>query len=152
MNLQFKSLSTRKDIDLVPYIKDFLSKNENTTIFIGSDSQNRKDKTTYAAVIVLHNPGKGGHVIYAKDILPRIQDRFTRLWNEVEYSIIIAEHLTQNGIQKPNFIDIDLNPDPKYKSNQVLRSALGYVESMGYTPRCKPNAMVASYVADALCK
>jgi predicted RNase H-related nuclease YkuK (DUF458 family) len=152
MNLQFKSLSTRKDIDLVPYIKDFLSKNENTTIFIGSDSQNRKDKTTYAAVIVLHNPGKGGHVIYAKDILPRIQDRFTRLWNEVEYSIVIAEHLTQNGIQKPNFIDIDLNPDPKYKSNQVLRSAFGYVESMGYTPRCKPNAMVASYVADALCK
>jgi predicted RNase H-related nuclease YkuK (DUF458 family) len=152
MNLQFKSLSTRKDIDLVPYIKDFLSKNENTTIFIGSDSQNRKDKTTYAAVIVLHNSGKGGHVIYAKDILPRIQDRFTRLWNEVEYSIVIAEYLTQNGIQKPNFIDIDLNPDPKYKSNQVLRSALGYVESMGYTPRCKPNAMVASYVADALCK
>ena len=50
------------------------------------------------------------------------------------------------------WIDIDLNPDPKYKSNFILRSALGYVESMGYTPRCKPNAMVASYVADALCK
>jgi predicted RNase H-related nuclease YkuK (DUF458 family) len=29
---------------------------------------------------------------------------------------------------------------------------LGYVESMGYVPRCKPNAMVASHVADALCK
>jgi predicted RNase H-related nuclease YkuK (DUF458 family) len=34
----------------------------------------------------------------------------------------------------------------------VLRAALGYVESMGYTPRCKPNAVVASYVADAICK
>lgn len=152
MNLQFKSLSNRKDIDLVPYINDFLSKNENTSILIGSDSQNRKDKTTYAVVIVLHNPGKGGHVLYAKDILPRIHDRFVRLWNEVEYSIVLAEYLTQNGIPKPNSIDIDLNPDPKYKSNQVLRSALGYIESMGYTPRCKPNAMVASYVADALCK
>lgn len=152
MNLQFKSLSNRKDIDLVPYVKDFLSKNENTSILIGSDSQNRKDKTTYAIVIVLHNPGKGGHVLYAKDILPCIHDRFVRLWNEVEYSVVLAEYLTQNGVPKPNSIDIDLNPDPKYKSNQVLRSALGYVESMGYTPRCKPNAMVASYVADALCK
>jgi predicted RNase H-related nuclease YkuK (DUF458 family) len=46
---------------------------------------------------------------------------------------------------------LDLNPDPKYKSNQLLRAALGYVESMGYIPRCKPNAMCASYVADALC-
>jgi predicted RNase H-related nuclease YkuK (DUF458 family) len=152
MNLQFKSLSTREDINLVPYIKDFLSKNRDTTIFIGSDSQNRKDRTIYAVVIVLHNSGKGGHVLYCKDIVPRISDRFIRLWKEVEYSVSIAEYLTQNNIQKPNFIDIDLNPDPKYKSNQVLRSALGYVESMGYTPRCKPNAMVASYVADALCK
>jgi predicted RNase H-related nuclease YkuK (DUF458 family) len=63
-----------------------------------------------------------------------------------------ANYLVEHGIQKPNFIDIDLNPDPKYKSNQVLRAALGYVESMGYVPRCKPNAVVASYVADAICK
>jgi predicted RNase H-related nuclease YkuK (DUF458 family) len=74
------------------------------------------------------------------------------LWNEVEYSIEVAEYLTNNGIQRPSYIDLDLNPDPKYKSNQILRAALGYVESMGYIPRCKPNAMVASHVADALCK
>ena len=151
MELQFKSLSNGNKIDLIPYVKEFLSKNTNTTIFIGSDSQNTRN-TTYAVVIVLHNPGKGGHVLYAKNTVPRITDRFTRLWKEVEYSLQTANFLVNNGVQKPAFIDIDLNPDPKYKSNQVLRAALGYVESMGYTPRCKPEAMVATYVADAICK
>ena len=152
MNLQFKSLTNRQNVDLIPYVKDFLSKNENTILFIGSDSQNKKALTTYAVVIVLYNQGKGGHVLYAKDIVPRIHDRFNRLWNEIEYSLSVAEYLSINGIQKPNYIDIDLNPDPKFKSNQVLRAALGYIESMGYIPRCKPNAMIASHVADALCK
>lgn len=151
MNLKFKSLTTRKEVDLIPYVKQFLSENDYTSIFIGCDSQNEKN-TTYGIVIVLHNAGKGGHVLYAKEVLPKINDRFTRLWNEVEYSLQVAEYLTTNGIQKPNYIDLDLNPDPKYKSNQVLRAALGYVESMGYVPRCKPYAMVASYVADAICK
>jgi len=150
MELKFKSLSTRKEVDLIPYVKDFLANNLDTTIYVGCDSQNER-YTTYAVVIVLHNPGKGGHVLYAKDIVNRIPDRFIRLWNEVEYSLQTAVILSENGIN-PNYIDLDLNPDPKYKSNQVLRAALGYIESMGYTPRCKPEAMVASYVADAICK
>jgi len=150
MELKFKSLSTRKEVDLIPYVKDFLANNLDTTIYVGCDSQNER-YTTYAVVIVLHNPGKGGHVLYTKDIVNRIPDRFIRLWNEVEYSLQTAVILSENGID-PNYIDLDLNPDPKYKSNQVLRAALGYIESMGYTPRCKPEAMVASYVADAICK
>jgi predicted RNase H-related nuclease YkuK (DUF458 family) len=150
MELKFKSLSTRKEVDLIPYVKDFLANNPDTTIYVGCDSQNER-YTTYAVVIVLHNPGKGGHVLYTKDIVNRIPDRFIRLWNEVEYSLQTAIILSENGIN-PNYIDLDLNPDPKYKSNQVLRAALGYIESMGYTPRFKPEAMVASYVADAICK
>lgn len=148
----FRSLTTRKEIDLVSYLRDFLSKNPDTTIYVGCDSQNRKKFTSYAIVIVLHNPGKGGHVLYSKEILPRIQDKFERLWKEVEDSIQTAEYLRANNIQKPSYIDLDLNPDPKYYSNQLLRAALGYVESMGYIPRCKPNALTASHVADVLCK
>lgn len=151
MNQKFKSLSTRKEVDLIPYVKQFLVDNKDTSIYVGCDSQNERN-TTYALVIVLHNAGKGGHVLYSTEVVPKIADRYTRLWNEVVYSVNLADHLTANGIQKPNNVDVDLNPDPKYKSNQLLRAALGYVEAMGYVPRCKPNAMVATYVADALCK
>lgn len=152
MELTFKSLTTLKQVDLIQYVKDFTMANENTVLYVGCDSQNFSNKTIYALVIVLYNQGKGGHVLYAKETLPKITDRYTRLWREIERSIELANYLTENGVEKPDFIDIDLNPDPKYKSNQLLRAALGYVESMGYKVRCKPYAMTASYVADALCK
>ena len=152
MKTVFKSLTNRQGVDLIPYVKEFLANNENTDIYIGCDSQNFRYVTSYAIVIVLHNPGKGGHVLYSKESVPKIQDKFTRLWSEVEKSIETAEFLRVNDIQRPAYIDLDLNPDPKYQSNQVLRAALGYVESMGYVPRCKPDSMSASHVADALCK
>jgi predicted RNase H-related nuclease YkuK (DUF458 family) len=152
MEKVFKELSRRSKIDLIPYVKKYLSENPNVDIYIGCDSQNTGRSTNYATVIVLHKERKGGHVLYTSESVPKIKDRFTRLWSEVEHSIDLAEFLTLNGIKKPKFIDIDLNPDPRFKSNIVLRSALGYVESMGYTPRCKPYAAAASYAADKLCK
>lgn len=152
MKTVFKSLSTRKEVDLIPYIKNYLATHKDVKLYIGCDSQNIKRYTSYATVIVLHNVGKGAHVLYSQERITRVTDRFTRLWREVESSVATAEFLRTNGIQKPSFIDLDLNPDPKYKSNQVLRAALGYVESMGYIPRCKPEAMSASHVADILCK
>ena len=151
MNLVFKSLTNRRPIDLISYVKDYMLNNPETSLYIGCDSQNTKHMTNYATVIVLYNKGRGGHVLYAREVIPQIYDRFSRLWREVEQSIQLAELLKANGIKKPTSIDLDLNPDPKYKSNALLRSALGYVEAMGYTSRCKPDAMCASYVADMLC-
>ena len=138
-----------------------MSENSDVDIFIGCDSQNRSLYTSYATVIVLHSKGRGGHVLYTQELVPRTRRtrqnsktevEFTRLWSEVERSIEIAEHLKCNNIKRPAFIDIDLNPDPQFKSNQALRAALGYVESLGYNVRCKPEAISASYVADKLCK
>lgn len=152
MEIQFKRLSDNQNIDIISYIKDFMIKFPETKIFIGCDSQNQGRYTIYALVIVLHQPTLGGHVLYQKLKINRIRDRYERLWNEVEFSIQVAEFMRLHELPKPDFIDLDFNPDPKYKSNQVLRSALGYIEAMGYTPRCKPNALSASYVADAICK
>ena len=33
----------------------------------------------------------------------------------------VAELLREAGLPKVTYIDIDLNPDPKYKSNEVFR-------------------------------
>ena len=161
MNRVFKSLTNRQKVDLIPYIQKYLSEHTETEIFIGCDSQNHRSSTSYATVIVLHNKGRGGHVLYTQEETPRVrmnrqtaktEVEFQRLWSEVERSIEVAEHLKMNDIRKPTFIDIDLNPDPQFKSNQALRAALGYVESMGYIVRCKPEAVSATYVADKICK
>ena len=83
--------------------------------------------------------------------IEKIKERFTKLWKEVEISLEVAEFLKSNDLHA-KYIDIDLNPDPKFGSNNVLRAALGFVESMGYSARVKPEACAASYVADRLCK
>lgn len=151
MNHVFRSLSNEKVVDLIPYIKARLAESDNISIYIGCDSQNTGAKTIYAAVIVLHYGNNGGHVLYSRTKFDRIKDRFTKLWKEVEISMEVAEHLKSHGIVA-KYIDIDLNPDPRYSSNTVLRAAMGFVESLGYTARVKPYAVSASYVADKLCK
>ena len=150
MEYVFRSLGTEKEVDLIPYLKEKLAERDNISIYIGCDSQNIGKKTVYASVIVLHT-NTGGHVIYTRQKVDRIRERFSKLWKEVELSMEIAEFLNLHGI-RATYIDIDLNPDPKYGSNSVLRAALGFVESYGYVPRCKPFAVAASYCADKLCK
>jgi predicted RNase H-related nuclease YkuK (DUF458 family) len=149
---RFRKLGDGKEIDVIKYVEEFLAKNPNSDLLIGCDSHNTGRLTHYATVIVLHESCKGGHVLYDRRSFPRIYDKFTRLFREVELSVDIAELLKEAGVQKPKYIDIDLNPDPKFQSNTVLRAALGFVTSMGYTPRCKPDGVIASRVADALCK
>jgi predicted RNase H-related nuclease YkuK (DUF458 family) len=133
-------------------VKEKLAESDNIKLYIGSDSQNIANNTVYAMVIVFHYGNNGGHVLYSKRVIPKVRDRFTRLWGEVQDSVDLAKYLEENGVAKPEYIDLDFNPDPKYKSNFILRSALGYVESMGYVPRCKPYAIAASCIADKICK
>lgn len=152
MEWKFKSLTNGKEIDLIPYVKDKLKEANDIKMYIGTDSQNINGKTVYATVIVFHFGNRGGHVIYSTRKVPEIKDRFTKLWREVEDSVDLAKFLESNGIEKPEAIDLDFNPDPRWGSNNVLRSALGYVESFGFTPRCKPYAVTASCIADKICK
>lgn len=151
MNLYFRTLSEKKQVDLIPYIENWMSENPDSSIFVGCDSQNFQELTHYACVIVMHNPNGGGHVLYYKKSVPKIKDRFIKLWKEVELSLEVAQELTLSGITT-NYIDIDLNPDPRWGSNSVLRSALGLVESYGYKARCKPYGIAATYCADKICK
>lgn len=149
--MEWKTMSNRTKIDLVPYIEDYLIRKPETQIFIGSDSQVRGKLTHYAYVIVLYTERKGGHVLYTKETINKI-DWFNRLMREVNVSIQIGQMLMEKGISRPITIDIDLNPDPKWKSNSVLRSVLGWGEGMGFKTRYKPEAFCASYAADHLVK
>jgi hypothetical protein len=150
--MDFKILVSNTRVDIFDYVKSYLDENPEAQIMIGCDSQNRGDYTIYGTVVVLYRESRGGHVLYNRTQVPRIRDRWMRLWKEVEQSVAIADDLVNHGLPKATWIDIDLNPDPRYKSNDVIRAAVGLVESMGYKARTKPFAMVASYVADKICK
>lgn len=150
-NKIFRIMNSNIKVDLLSYVKEIYKLNSDIKIYIGTDSQNKGDKTVYASVIVFHS-NRGGHVIYNKDVVPVVRDRFTRLWNEVEKSISLANYLKSNDISNIDFIDLDYNPNPKYWSNRVLDSAIGYVIANGFNPRWKPQSVYASIVADKICK
>lgn len=156
MNLQFKSLSNHQVIDdLAGYIKNIIKQKPGIKIYVGTDSQNSRRNTTYATVIVLHinenDSGKGAHVLYSKEHLPKLRDRYTRLWGEVERSVEISNILRDKGLDIKN-IDLDFNEDPRFNSNTVLRSAVGYVEASGFIARWKPHNAFAVRCANSLCK
>jgi predicted RNase H-related nuclease YkuK (DUF458 family) len=148
----WKRLSDKKEVDLIPYLYNWIEENPDHQIYIGCDSHNEAAQTTFATVIVLHYSQGGGHVLFSRESLPIMRERHTRLWREVENSVAIAMYLAENGFKKPDYIDVDLNPDPKYKSNSILRAAVGLIESIGIKPRYKTKSPWAVYIADKACK
>lgn len=148
---QFTTLHGVKIDNLIHYIREYISNRSNVEILVGSDSQSyRSTKTVYGVVIALYTPGKGAHVLCSRETFPIEKNTAVRLMTEVWKSIEIAEYLRENGLPKPNWIDIDLNPDPKFKSNSVLRQAVGLVEGMGYQVRYKHLGAMTTYAANHL--
>lgn len=152
MERQFKLLNNHQQIDLINYISEYLLTYPDVEILIGCDSQNQYLSTVYAIVVGLYRPGKGAHVLYAKWSTDFEKENTVRLLNEVWHSVEVAEFIKEKLNIKATWIDIDLNPDPKYKSNQVLTSAVGIVTGMGYKVRHKGNSPVMVYAADHIVK
>lgn len=150
--MEWKKLGTNEKISLPDYLNQWLCENPDHKIYVGCDSHNSVTKTTFAVVVVLHHQSKGGHVLYKKTTSPKMLSRYERLWHEVELSTETAQYMIDSGIQKPDYIDIDLNPDPRYQSNFLLRSAVGLIESMGLKARYKSLSPWAISIADTLCK
>jgi len=145
-----------KDIvldDVSLYIKTHIKTIPFTKIYIGTDSQNKGDWSVYVTAIVLHfNSNNGGHVIYKRDKVKRIRDKYVRLWGEVERSVNVANFLKNDCGIDVAYIDLDLNANVKEESNKVLSPAIGYVTANGYESRCKPGPTYAAKIADVLCR
>lgn len=151
--MEYKKLDNTIIKDVAQYIKNTLTSVPYSKVYVGTDSQNKDDFTIYATAIVIHmNSDNGGHVIYAKEKVPRIRDRFEKLWGEVQRSVNVANYLKNDCNIPIEYIDLDLNANIKWDSNKVLAPAVGYIESLGYKARFKPGPAYAVRIADILCR
>ena len=148
----FKKFTGEKLPNLAEYIKNYIQANGDVEVIVGTDSQNKGNHTTYSTVIVLYHPGHGGHCIFRRWKTDRERVRQVRLLKEVEESLNVANELVESGCPKPTYIDIDINPNPKFKSYEVYQTAKGWIESMGYQVRFKTIAPLVTSVADWLVK
>jgi len=159
---RFKKWEGKEKIDdLEGYILNVLAKDKYIQIAIGTDSKFRaktvKGKllhhVNYFTVISFSYNGRGSHLIYRQEIL-RGEGRislFDRLWKEVRMSADLAMWVFDHCGIVPE-IHLDINPDEKYESNILYKSAEGFIESLGFPVEVKPNAATASRAADHLCK
>lgn len=150
MDVQFKKVDG-KQIMLDNYVQNYIESYPETEVIVGCDSQNRRRKTSYAVVVALYRPGKGAHVIFKRWTTPKEKTKDIRLLNEAWSSVETAEILRNIGISI-KYIDLDLNPNPKYGSNSVFNQAVGMVEGMGYEARFKTLGPLVTTMADAIAR
>ena len=142
-------------------IEKYLAKApENTTVYLGSDSQKFKKRgkwfAEYIVVLVVHIASKHGcKLFYEKTVEPDFEpDKRkprVRLMNEV-YKVTELYQKLEYALMDFNVeIHLDINSDPKHNSNIVVSEALGYVKAMcDIEAKVKPEAFAASIAADKI--
>lgn len=117
---------------------------------IGTDSQTRSDHVDFATVIVFLREGRGGFMFIHHSSEKRIINLKERMILEVSKSIEVAYKLCE--LLERYSIDLevhaDINTDPGFKSNTALKEAMGYILSMGFIFKAKPDAFASSHCAD----
>lgn len=143
-----------EDVDLRSAIEAELRGYPDAEVTIASDSQQRGQHTEYVTVVTLIRPGKGGRVLYNRELISRVRELRERLWKETWRSTELAMELTETpdiGDRMRIDIDaihIDANVDPKHKSSKYVEELVGLVVGQGFKAVVKPEAWAASHAAD----
>lgn len=131
---------------------------ETTAIYIGCDSQvhskHKRKVVSYGRTIVVHIDSNRGCRVFGDVIVqPSNGDLRGRLMKEVEIVLGLFEEIYLSCGDRPFQIHLDVNPNPKFKSNKVIAEAVGWVRGVtGIDPHVKPDACAASFAADKRAK
>lgn len=125
-----------------------------SSVYVGCDSirfrRNGEWYARYATVVILHHSSRmGGSIFFDTQILRDYDNTKVRLFNEVMFA-------TQAGLDIMDVLDgrymelhLDVNPNPRYKSNIIMDEAIGYVMgNLGIKPKIKPDSWASSHCAD----
>lgn len=146
----FRVMGGHIDQDVCDYVATLCSQ-QSLDIHVGCDSQNYKRHTVYVTTVVFRYPGNGAHVIYRKERVPKIIDLWTKLWGETERSVALANLILDECAIRVKQIDLDYNSDPAYPSHKLIKASSGYIASLGYEAKAKPNLLMAAWAANVLC-
>lgn len=121
-------------------------------VCIGTDSQVTGKTTEFATVIVFLREQKGGFMLISSDVTKQIMSIKERMLLEVSKSIDIAYQLCDllDLYEVDLEVHADINTNPNFKSNTALSEAMGYILSMGFVFKAKPDAFASSYCANRI--
>ena len=121
-------------------------------VCIGTDSQVKGATTDFATVIVLLREHHGGFMYIYQEKTPQKMSIKERMLVEVQKSIesaySICDLLDLYDVDLE--VHADINTNPMFKSNKALNEAMGYILSMGFIFKAKPEAFASSTCADKM--
>ena len=131
-----------------------LNSSETSSVYVGADSIRFKRNglwfAKYSTVIILHKDSKRGGNLFSRNVEMRdFGNLRQRLITEAGFAIEAATAILDVVGQRKLEIHLDLNPNPRYKSNIAVKEALGYVKgSTGIDAKVKPDSFAATHAAD----
>ncbi|RZL17240.1 MAG: hypothetical protein EOO89_08895 [Pedobacter sp.] len=121
-------------------------------VCIGTDSQVKGSLTDFATVIVLLREHHGGFMYIHQEKTTQKMTIKERMLVEVQKSIesaySICDLLDLYDVDLE--VHADINTNPMFKSNKALNEAMGYILSMGFIFKAKPEAFASSTCADKM--
>jgi len=120
-------------------------------IVIGTDSHTTHQSTTFVTAVVIHRVGKGARFYFRKQRGKPMFDLRHRIYRETELSLSLVDVLNAKGMSQllstwPLEIHIDIGQQGETKA--LITEIKGWVTSVGYVARIKPDSFGASAVAD----
>ncbi|MES2653824.1 MAG: ribonuclease H-like YkuK family protein [Bacteroidota bacterium] len=121
-------------------------------VCIGTDSQVKGALTDFATVIVLLREHHGGFMYISQDKTTQQMGIKERMLVEVQKSIETAYSICDllDLYDVDLEVHADINTNPMFKSNKALNEAMGYILSMGFIFKAKPEAFASSTCADKM--
>ncbi|SHF87208.1 ribonuclease H-like YkuK family protein [Pedobacter caeni] len=121
-------------------------------VCIGTDSQVKGPVTDFATVIVLLREHHGGFMyIHQEKTLQKmsIKERMlVEVQKSIETAYSVCDLLDLYDVDLE--VHADINTNPMFKSNKALNEAMGYILSMGFIFKAKPEAFASSTCADKM--
>jgi len=120
-------------------------------VIIGTDSQTNKKSTLFVSALIIHRIGKGARFYYQKKLLKPFKTLQARIYQETQLSLSLVDHLKKDGIAKlladwPLEIHLDIGQHGE--TRQLIQEVVGWVTSIGFIVKIKPDSFGASSVAD----
>jgi len=134
--------------------EEILNSSPESSVYVGCDSIRFKKKdmwyAKYSTVIIVHKNSRHGSKLFHTSIdMPDYGNMKQRLLTEVQLAVQTALDIMDTVGDRHFEIHIDVNPNPKHKSNVAVKEALGWVRgSLGLDAKIKPQSWAATHAAD----
>ncbi|MBO8172667.1 MAG: ribonuclease H-like YkuK family protein [Bacillaceae bacterium] len=124
-------------------------------VVIGTDSQTSQKSTLFVTAFIIHRVGKGARFYFRRHREKPIHDLRYRIYKETEISLKTMEELKAHGITElladwP--VEVHLDIGQRGDTRKLIQEVVGWVTSVGYIAKIKPNSYGASAVADRFTK